>query len=41
MPGYVGDEARVELLCFLVVGQLVAFAREGAWLRADHLIETA
>lgn len=35
------DEARAELLCFLVVGQLFAFAREGAWLRTDHLIESA
>ena len=35
------DEARAELLCFLVVGQLFAFAREGMWLRTDHLIESA
>lgn len=35
------DEARAELLCFLVVGQLFAFAREGVWLRTDHLIESA
>ncbi|MCP3713336.1 hypothetical protein M3I54_41885 [Paraburkholderia sp. CNPSo 3274] len=35
------DEARTELLCFLVVGQLFAFAREGVWLRTDHLIESA
>ncbi|MCP3710035.1 hypothetical protein M3I54_24145 [Paraburkholderia sp. CNPSo 3274] len=34
------DEARTELLCFLVVGQLFAFAREGVWLRTDHLIES-
>lgn len=33
------DEARTELLCFLVVGQLFIFAREGVWLRTDHLIE--
>ena len=35
------DEVRVELLCFLVIGQLFAFAREGVWLRTDHLIESA
>ncbi|MCW3698113.1 hypothetical protein [Burkholderia cenocepacia] len=35
------DEARAELLCFLVVGQLFAFAREGTWLRTDHLIESS
>lgn len=35
------DEARSELLCFLVVGQLFAFAREGVWLRTEHLIESA
>ncbi|CAG9252202.1 conserved hypothetical protein [Paraburkholderia unamae] len=35
------DEASAELLCFLVVGQLFAFAREGVWLRTDHLIESA
>ena len=35
------DEARVELLCFLVVGQLFAYVREGVWLRTDHLIESA
>lgn len=34
------DEARVDLLCFLVVGQLFAYAREGVWLRTDHLIES-
>ncbi|MFP3709299.1 hypothetical protein SB783_35370 [Paraburkholderia sp. SIMBA_009] len=34
-------EARAELLCFLVVGQLFAFAREGVWLRTNHLIESA
>lgn len=27
------DEARVELLCYLVVAQLVARARSGDWLR--------
>ncbi|CAE6840079.1 hypothetical protein [Paraburkholderia nemoris] len=33
------DEARSELLCYLVVGQLVARARTGAWLRSDHVVE--
>ena len=33
------DEARAELLCYLVVGQLVARARTGDWLRTDHLVE--
>ncbi|CAG9217875.1 conserved hypothetical protein [Paraburkholderia tropica] len=35
------DETRAELLTFLVVGQLFAFARSGEWLRTDHLIESA
>lgn len=34
------DESRAELLCFLVVGQLFTFAREGR-LRAAHWIESA
>lgn len=34
-------DARVELLCYLVVAQLVAHARTGAWLRTDHLVESA
>lgn len=35
------DEACAELLCYLVVGQLVAMARTGSWLRTDHLVESA
>ncbi|WP_434660778.1 hypothetical protein P5W99_11110 [Paraburkholderia sp. A3BS-1L] len=35
------DETRAELLTFLVVGQLFAFARSGEWLRTDHLIESS
>ena len=35
------DDARAELLCYLVVGQLVAMARTGAWLRTDHLVDSA
>jgi hypothetical protein len=30
-----------ELLCYLVVAQLVAHARTGEWLRTDHLAESA
>ncbi|CAD6529080.1 hypothetical protein LMG27952_02259 [Paraburkholderia hiiakae] len=35
------DETKAELLAFLVVGQLFAFARSGVWLRTIHLIESA
>lgn len=35
------EEARTELLCNLVVGELVAMARSGEWLRTDHLVESA
>ncbi|MCP3721269.1 hypothetical protein [Paraburkholderia sp. CNPSo 3281] len=35
------NETKAELLTFLVVGQLFAFARSGEWLRAEPLIETA
>jgi len=35
------DEAKAELLTFLVVGQLFAFARSGEWLRIDHLIKSS
>lgn len=38
--GRLDDEARAELLCYLVVGQLVARARTGEWLRTDHLVES-
>ncbi|CAE6855495.1 hypothetical protein R75465_07393 [Paraburkholderia aspalathi] len=34
------DEARAELLCYLVVAQLVALARTGGWLRTDHVVES-
>ena len=30
------DEYRTELLCYVMVGQLVAQARTGGWLRGDH-----
>lgn len=39
-PGGLDDEARAELLCYLVVAQLVARARTGEWLRTDHLVES-
>ncbi|MFM0178738.1 hypothetical protein PQR52_09745 [Paraburkholderia aspalathi] len=34
------DEARAELLCYLVIAQLVGTARGGDWLRTDHLVES-
>jgi hypothetical protein len=40
-PMPMDDEARAELLTFLVVGHLLASARCGTWLRTDHLIESA
>jgi hypothetical protein len=40
MTSNLDDEARAELLCYLVVGQLVARSRTGAWLRTDHLVES-
>jgi hypothetical protein len=40
-PGKLDDAARAELLCYLVVGQLVAHARAGEWLRTGHLVESA
>jgi len=33
------DEARAELLCYLVVGELVSMARTGDWLNTGHLVE--
>ena len=33
------DEARAELLFYLVVEQLIARARTGDWLRTDHVVE--
>ena len=38
--GNLDDEARAELLCYLVVAQLVALARTGGWLRTDHVVES-
>jgi len=33
-------QAKVELLCYLVVAQLIARARTGDWLRTDHFVES-
>jgi len=34
------EEARAELLCHLVVAQLLARAKTEEWLRTDHLVES-
>ncbi len=34
------SDARAELLCYLVVSELVAKAMTGEWLRTDHLVES-
>ena len=34
------DEARAELLCYVVVSQLIARVKTGEWMRTDHLVET-
>nr|WKF60873.1 hypothetical protein HUO10_005395 [Paraburkholderia busanensis] len=34
------DISRAELLCYLVVAQLIAQAGIGEWLRTDHLVES-
>jgi hypothetical protein len=39
--GSLDDEARAELLCYFVVGQLVAWTRTGNWLALNHLVELA
>lgn len=38
--GRMDEETKAELLTFLVVGQLLAYARSGEWLRTDHMIES-
>ncbi|MFB9123321.1 hypothetical protein ACFFYR_08825, partial [Paraburkholderia dipogonis] len=40
MTSHNPDDARADLLCYLVVAQLVAKARTGEWLRTDHLVES-
>ncbi|MEM5371955.1 hypothetical protein V4C53_38870 [Paraburkholderia azotifigens] len=37
----VSDRLRARLVCYLVVAQLYARADTGAWLRTDHLVESA
>jgi hypothetical protein len=37
---HLDDEGRTDLLCYLVVAQLIARARSGKWLRTDHLVES-
>ncbi|BFG74306.1 hypothetical protein PTKU46_23390 [Paraburkholderia terrae] len=39
MPMIFDDESRAEMLCYLVVGELVAMAGTGDWLKTDHLVE--
>ncbi|CAH2903159.1 MAG: hypothetical protein PCALPYG88_6377 [uncultured Paraburkholderia sp.] len=34
------SKTQVELLCYLVVAQLIARARTGGWLRTDHFAES-
>jgi hypothetical protein len=41
LPEKLNDEVRAELLCYLVIGELVAMARTGSWLRTDHLVESS
>jgi hypothetical protein len=42
MPDFsnLDDEARAELLSYLVVAQLVGHSRTGEWLRTTHLVES-
>jgi hypothetical protein len=35
------DAERAELLCFLVMAQLIGHASTGEWLRTDHVVEAA
>ncbi|CAG4888073.1 hypothetical protein [Paraburkholderia saeva] len=35
------ETAKVQLLCYLVVGEIVAIVRTGECLRTDHLVESA
>lgn len=34
------DERRADLLCHLVIAQLIARVRTNEWLRTDHLVES-
>jgi hypothetical protein len=35
------DGERADLLCFLVMAQLIGHASTGKWLRTDHVVEAA
>lgn len=39
-PSNLDDEARAELLCYLVVSHLVARTLTGQWLTADNIFES-
>ncbi|MGT2477623.1 hypothetical protein [Paraburkholderia terrae] len=39
-PSGLDGEARAELLCYLVVSQLVGRVRTSSWLQTDHLVES-
>jgi len=39
MRSNLDDEHRADLLCYLVIAQLIARARTDDWLRTDHLVE--
>ena len=41
LPEKLDNEARAILPCYLVIGELVAMARTGNWLRTDHLVESS
>ncbi|MCC8397489.1 hypothetical protein LJ656_33585 [Paraburkholderia sp. MMS20-SJTR3] len=41
LPGNLDDDARAELLCYLLVSQLLARRRTGNWLSSNRLIERA
>ncbi|CAG9229829.1 conserved hypothetical protein [Paraburkholderia sabiae] len=40
MTSHLDDERRADLLCYLVIAQLIGRARTGNWLRTDHLVES-
>lgn len=40
MRSNLDDERRADLLCYLVIAQLIARARTNEWLRTDHLVES-
>lgn len=41
MPTKLDDTERAEMLCFLVMAQLIGHATTGDWLRTDHAVEAA